>query len=325
MTPLVIPVISSSAGIHAAEDQSGISARNFCGINVGISDLCHANPGISVTEEVNCETSVILFPFSVGNKINNKMLGRLIICNSFFKRCITARIRPVIKTIILEVGCLLSVFTIEDDVKTFGSFKLKCNREQAVLTFNCCHSRSGPSIGNRINEPSVKIYFCPLSGIVIKCYLMSDSGFVVTALACLTVFYGSIGFLVLNLVTILMTCCINGNCFLADYVSLANRTVNYDIIASAFSTSRGLFIFLNCLSRCVSKSFAFNCAALRACLRRFAGCIYPFVIITAKTIFASVAPVVSIFVYMTKLGNRLCVCVLRVMRTCVCLNTVLCT
>ena len=89
LVPHVIPAVSSSSGIHTAEDQTGISMRKLCSVNSGSANLCHINPSFTITEEVNCESSVVNVPVIVRNKINNDGLGRLIISNSFFKSLIT--------------------------------------------------------------------------------------------------------------------------------------------------------------------------------------------------------------------------------------------
>ena len=90
LVPLIflIPVVSSSSGIHTAEDQIGVSVRKLCSVNTCIANLSHINPSIAITEEVNCESSVCLIPVIVRNKINNDGLGRLIISDSVFKSLI---------------------------------------------------------------------------------------------------------------------------------------------------------------------------------------------------------------------------------------------
>ena len=144
----------------------------------------------------------------------------------------------------------------------------------------------------------------------------------------------------------------------------ANSTVNYAIIRTVFCTGSGIFVLNNrlaavtighlfaavtavmrlvsflMLAHCcaaiivtsmvlilvlMTKSLAFNCATNLTSLGKLASCVCPIMIVTAKASFASVAPVIVILVLVTKFRKSLCLCVLGVMRTCICLNAVFCT
>ena len=145
-----------------------------------------------------------------------------------------------------------------------------------------------------------------------------------TAFAFSTIFNRSLCLFIYFPFTVLVTGSFNSNCLLADNVSQANRAVNYEIVASVFSTCCRNFIFLNCFCRCVAKGFALNYATVFTSLRSLASCVCPNVI-CAKVCFASIAVAVAIFVGMTELCNNLCVCVLSIVRTCICLNAFFCT
>ena len=219
----------------------------------------------------------------------------------------------------------MSVSIIEEELKSFNGFEFKCNREQTVLFFNSSQRYARPS-ACKISTvaPSVKFYFGPLCGVVVKCYLNGSFRFVVTAFAFSTIFNRSFCLFIYFPFTVLVTGSFNSNCLLADNVSQANRAVNYEIVASVFSTCCRSFIFLNCFCRCVTESLALNYATVFTSLGSFASCVCPNVI-CAKVCFASIAVAVVIFVNMTKLCNNLCVCMLIVVSTCICLNAFFCT
>ena len=96
-------------------------------------------------------------------------------------------------------------------------------------------------------------------------------------------------------------------------------------LASGFATSCTCFGNKTSSSLpVVTKCIAFNCATDLTGLGSFAGSGSP-IVICAKVCLASVALMVAVFVGVTKTCNRLCVCMISVVSTCVCLNAVFCT
>ena len=89
LIPSIIPTIIRIIGSHTAEYQVGVSMRKLHSVNSGITNLCHTNPSISITKEVNCKTSVCLTPVAIRYEVNNNRRRRLIICNSFIKCFVT--------------------------------------------------------------------------------------------------------------------------------------------------------------------------------------------------------------------------------------------
>ena len=85
LVPLVVPVVSSSGGVHTAEDNIGecLIRRNFNLINLKLRVVCHANPSLAVTEEVCCKSSIRLLPVRVGSEVKH-CLCRCFIRNDVF-------------------------------------------------------------------------------------------------------------------------------------------------------------------------------------------------------------------------------------------------
>ena len=85
LVPLIVPDISSCAGIHTAEDNVGINliCRNSNLIDAVAVRVGHTYPSFSVTEEVSCETSITLLPIGIGSEI--KCLG--LFCSTCGKHC----------------------------------------------------------------------------------------------------------------------------------------------------------------------------------------------------------------------------------------------
>ena len=146
------------------------------------SPICISNLKVRAYKKFNDSRSIAIFVINerhvcapVVHRATNEpfCLCRIYgshIGNSFISLClcsVTVMTYPVCETIINKV-CSLSCSVIEDDVKTFNGFKLERDSEPSVLTFNSSHSCAGPRLGNRIYEPSIKVYVIPFSSIIIN-------------------------------------------------------------------------------------------------------------------------------------------------------------
>ena len=66
LVPFVVPVISSCAGLHTAEDDV-LNARRDCAfVNAITIRVLHIEPLIAAIPSVQCETSITLLPVCIG-------------------------------------------------------------------------------------------------------------------------------------------------------------------------------------------------------------------------------------------------------------------
>ena len=77
LVPLVVPVVCRCVRIHSAEDnvRIGLIGRNLNLINAVSVRVSHANPGLAISEEICCKTSVIYLPVCIGSEIKSLGLG----------------------------------------------------------------------------------------------------------------------------------------------------------------------------------------------------------------------------------------------------------
>ena len=101
LVPLIVPVVSSSVGVHTAEDNVRISRRNFNLINAKLGVICHVNPLFAVTEEVCRKSCAINLPVRVGCEVKHRLYFCL--TENSFCNCSTSRAFTALNTV--SVGC----------------------------------------------------------------------------------------------------------------------------------------------------------------------------------------------------------------------------
>ena len=179
-----IPVRLGASGVKTNENHACAISGNFSRVEVCAFYLSENNPLISASaaKYPSCEPSFVRCPFACCkvnsnsgsgiNRINNRIINRRI-CDSFFscfESFVSSFAYPVVKTSVNKVSCLVCAI-VEDNLKAcYGS--IDGDRVPAVLTFNSSHSCAGPLCNGCICTvqcvPSVKIYVCPRSCVVVK-------------------------------------------------------------------------------------------------------------------------------------------------------------
>ena len=248
------------------------------------------------------------------------MCSIVFIC--FCLSCIACASNPIgLRRIVLKVCRLLSASVVEYKGESLNRIKHDGVRPPSVLALGS--GVAGPSCCYSCGCPHVGINLSPVRGVLeVNGYLVRNLSLFLAASAFSMIFNGSIRLFGNCPFAELMSLCLNGNGGFLHYVSLATRAVNYEIVASVLGTCGGIYVFLNCFAGLVTKLFAFNRSANRAGLGIFAISLYPSVIFAAKALFTSVAPVISVFILMAKLINRLCVCMGGIVSTSERLNAI---
>ena len=153
----------STVRIHTAEDDVAKAIGNSYFPNAIAVFICHVDPKLAVTEEVNCKSCIINLPVSIRNKVKSDSsagsgrIDRLLLACfvSLFHCCISNFVCPIkLLGIVYEVAGLLGA-VIEEESKTLKACYLNGIGVPIICTFNLGSRCAGPFCACNVVELNV--------------------------------------------------------------------------------------------------------------------------------------------------------------------------